>query len=78
MTYTDAVAAFVSDATWLGTADAPAVTILESLAEALDQEVTAALVAQYGLTYRSLLKRAPVAGSGEVDPVDALIAGARA
>ena len=32
---------------------------LDNLADELDREVTAALAAQFGLTYRNLLKRKP-------------------
>ncbi|GAA4155950.1 hypothetical protein GCM10022286_05630 [Gryllotalpicola daejeonensis] len=42
----------------LSDADAPAVATLEVLASELDSgNLTPALIAQYGLTYRSLLKR---------------------
>lgn len=75
-TYEASVQRFLTSATWLTDADAPAVTTLILLARHLDsQGFQAATVAQLGLTYRALLKRAPNAGGDETDPLEALLAG---
>ncbi|MGG7466037.1 hypothetical protein [Plantibacter sp. YIM 135347] len=64
------VAEFVKDADdWLTPADMLAVAILEALAEELDQKLTGALMAQFGMTYRDLLKRAPGRNPDDDDPV---------
>ena len=75
-TFTQAVSEFKDGAPWLGVDDVPALVALEALAEALDNEVTAALVAQYGLTYRNLLSRKPAEDSGPADPLAAALAAA--
>ena len=46
---------------------------LEALADELDREVTAALAAQFGLTYRNLLKRKPAEDAGALDPLAAAL-----
>ena len=58
---------------WLTDADAPAVASLRLMAKQLDKEYNAALSNSYGLTYRSLLKRAPEEIEEEIDPLDELI-----
>lgn len=59
---------------WLTPADAPAVTALVEIARLLDDgDPTPAMLAQFGLTYRSLLKREPTAS----DPEDAFEAALR-
>lgn len=59
-TFSEAVAAFKSSAPWLGAPHMPALVTLRKLAKALDTgDLTPALVAQFGLTYRSLAKLAP-------------------
>ncbi len=51
---------FLDSASYLGDEDAPAVAALLALAEQIDAEpFQAATFSQYGLTYRSLLKRKP-------------------
>ena len=72
-TFSDTVSAFVTGASWLTPDDLPAVTTLEALAAELDREVTAALAAQFGLTYRNLLKRKPAEDSGALDPLAAAL-----
>ena len=52
---------FISTASWLTDEDGPAVISLLAMAEELDQKINPPLVAQYGLTYRNLLKRKPQA-----------------
>lgn len=51
---------FKEASTWLADEDLPAIVMLETLAEQLDaQGPVPAMAAQYGLTYRQLLKKAP-------------------
>lgn len=58
--FTQAVAEFVAASPWLGPQDAPALVSLRAMATRLDNGgMTPALLSQYGLAYRSLLKRAP-------------------
>lgn len=79
MDFTDAVDEFVSASPWLGAAEAPAVATLRSLARRLDGgDDSPALVGQFGLTHRALLKRAPVADSTSTDPLAVALAGAEA
>ncbi|MBD8466799.1 hypothetical protein IFU30_11020 [Plantibacter sp. CFBP 8798] len=75
-TFKGAVREFMKANPWLGPAHAPATITLRKLAAELDREVTAALVAQYGVTYRNLLKQAPGAAP-DVDEVGDLIDEAR-
>lgn len=73
-TFTTAVRKFKKSAeAWLSDEDLPAIVALEKAAESLDEEITPALLAQYGLIYRSLLKKKPAASGEEVDPLDDLI-----
>lgn len=66
-----AVNAFQKDAVWLGDADLPAIVSLHKIAEALDGgEMSPAMLSQFGLTYRSLLKRAPSDAPEKVDPLE--------
>lgn len=76
-TFTQAVTAFEEDASlWLSTQDQPALVAMYALAEELDSgDMVPALVAQFGLTYRNLLNRAPVAGADEDDPLEAILVG---
>lgn len=76
-TYRTAVRRFKRSAKdWLTDEDSPAVTALENIADELDGgNVSPALISQYGLAYRSLLKRKPVDTSAEVDPLDDIIPG---
>lgn len=77
-TYSKAVDDFLrASSSWLKPEDAPAIATLQNMALELDEGATPAMVSTFGLTYRSLLKRAPGAAA-EVDPVDDIIAGARA
>lgn len=77
-TYADATEAFLREADWLSALDAPAVATLRHLAADLDDGAGAATVAQYGVAYRALLKRAPAAGDGEGDELEGALAGAGA
>ena len=72
-TFGEAVAEFVSSAPWLGSPHAPALMTLRTLAKALDGgDLTPALVAQFGLTYRNLAKLAPATPSAP-DPLEAAL-----
>lgn len=65
-TFTDATEQFIAAADWIGAEHAPAVISLRLIATQLDSELStlrglsAALVAQYNLTYRGLLKARPI------------------
>jgi len=71
-TFEDAVNAFLADATWLDDADAPMVASLVIMAKKLDSRFSAATMAQFGLAYRFLAKRAPES-EGIKDPLEALL-----
>ena len=58
-TFAETVDSFLKTADWLDDSHGPSVKALEALAVELDREVTAALVAQFGLLHRSLLKAKP-------------------
>lgn len=72
--WSESVETFLEAATWLGEEDAPMVAALKAVAEKLDEEVQAAMVNQFGVTYRTLMKKKEGDGS-EVDPLDALLNG---
>ena len=61
-TYLESVQRFIRSADWLGEEHRPAIKVLRSLAKVLDNELDrgkapqAALVSQFGLTYRDLAK----------------------
>ena len=58
-TFTEAVEDFLKTAHWLTDADKPAIVSLQQVAAELDANgVKAALVQQYGLAHRHLMKRA--------------------
>ncbi|GAA0332948.1 hypothetical protein PV735_38770 [Streptomyces turgidiscabies] len=60
-TFTQSVRLFLDAAEWLDQeADAPAITALEKLAEALDKNVTASLAAEFNKTFRYLRTSKPV------------------
>lgn len=70
--FTDAVEEFVSSSPWLGAEHAPAVAALRAMATTLDKgPIQAALLGQYGLVYRDLVKQKPEEGS--TDPLDAAL-----
>lgn len=70
----EATAKFVAASTWLRDEDQPAVVTLQLLAAQVDEVgPVPALVAQYGLTHRSLLKRAPKVPE-KADPLAAALA----
>jgi len=75
-TFTESVDAYIAaNTSWLSE-DHPAVVTLAALAAVLDTEITAAMVAQFGVTFRALDKERPSAPS-EADPVGDLINHAR-
>lgn len=59
MNFVKSVESFLADAYWLNASHAPSVAALKALAVELDREVTAALIAQFGVLHRSLLKEKP-------------------
>lgn len=63
---------FISQSSWLADEDGPAVVALLAMAAELDEKINPPLVAQYGLTYRNLLKRKPAAGE-EMDELAKLL-----
>lgn len=71
-TFTAATERFLEVADWLGDEDEPAVTSLKIMAAVMDKRFSAATMAQYGLVYRSLMKKRPD-GTHEVDPLEALL-----
>ena len=76
--FTEAVAAFIESAPWLGAEHGPAVTALEAIAQELDNgKFSPALVAQLGLFHRQLLATNPDAISQQ-DPVADIINRGRA
>jgi hypothetical protein len=70
--FTESVKQFVENETWLDASHAPSVVALQALAVELDREVTAALIAQFGLLHRSLLKERPSVKI-EMDPLAELL-----
>lgn len=76
--FVEATEEFVEASEWLGSEDAPAVATLRAVAEQLDGgDLTPALLGQYGLTYRSLLKRRPADPPDEDEFEQLLADGAR-
>ena len=71
-TFAESVAKFLETADWLDDSHGPSVMALQALARELDREVTAALVAQFGLLHRSLLKAKPVENV-DVNPYEELL-----
>jgi hypothetical protein len=59
MKFAEAVQEFLATADWLTASHAPSVAALSAVAQELDREVTAALIAQFGVLHRSLLKERP-------------------
>jgi hypothetical protein len=72
--FTQAITKFVASADWLQDEDAVAVISLQAMADELDNadKLNPPLVAQFGLTYRNLLKKKPT-GNLEVDPLADLL-----
>lgn len=71
-TFTEAVDTFLASADWLGDDDAPMVASLRIMAAQLDKRFSAATMAQFGLSYRFLAKKAPQ-GEDTKDPLEALL-----
>ena len=72
MTFTEAVEKFLAEASWLSGADAPMVASLQIMAAQLDKRFSAATMAQFGLSFRYLAKKAP-ADEGTKDPLERLL-----
>ena len=68
MTLVEETETFLSSLDWLGAIHTPAVAQLHLLARLIDENPIPALIAQYGLTYRDLVKQAPT----EPEAVDEL------
>ncbi len=76
--FTEAVDKFLENAPWLGSEHLPSIVTLQAIAEQLDRgKVTPAMLSQFGLTHRALLKANPEAAEAG-DEVDKLIEYARA
>lgn len=60
-TYTTAAETFLKEADWLTEVDQPMITGLRHLAQELDTSYQASTYAQYGLTFRYLVKQKPLA-----------------
>lgn len=71
-TFSETVDSFLKTADWLDDSHGPSVKALQALAYELDREVTAALIAQFGLLHRSLLKERPSI-DGPVNPFEELL-----
>lgn len=71
-TFSESVSRFLETADWLDDSHGPSVMALRALAVELDREVTAALVAQFGLLHRSLLKERP-SDDAPVNPFEELL-----
>jgi hypothetical protein len=72
MTFSESIDMFLAKADWLGDDDLPAIVALKAMAAELDQGINPPLVAQFGLTYRNLLKRKPVVAE-ELDELAKLL-----
>jgi hypothetical protein len=72
LNFENAVQQFIENETWLTAAHAPSVVALQAVAIELDREVTAALIAQFGVLHRSLLKERPGV-QNESDPLEELL-----
>ena len=72
MNFENAVQEFLGTADWLTASHAPSVAALVAVAQELDREVTAALIAQFGVLHRSLLKERPKV-EVETDPLAELL-----
>lgn len=72
MNFSESVQRFIADAYWLNDSHAPSVVALQALASELDRDVQAAMVAQFGVLHRSLLKERPTE-SPVLDPIAELL-----
>jgi hypothetical protein len=72
MTLTEQTETFLASLDWLGPIHTPAIAQLRLLAGLIDDSPIPALIAQYGLTYRDLVKQAPSAPE-EVDELAKLL-----
>lgn len=72
--FTSSVETFLKSAKpWLTEEDTPAMVSLQHMAKALDEEMSPALLSQFGLAYRSLLKKKPGDAGDDGDELDDLI-----
>jgi hypothetical protein len=70
LTFASSVRAFIVSSSWLGPEHMPSVVALVELADRLDLEVTAAMVGQFGVTFRDLRSQAPGSTPPPSDPVE--------
>ncbi len=70
MSYRRSVQAFISASDWLGAEHMPSIVALLSLADKLDREVTAAMVSQFGVTFRDLRAQSPGGAPDKGDPLE--------
>lgn len=70
ITHVQSVRAFLTAADWITAEHMPTVVTLMSCAEKLDIEVTASMVAQFGVTFRDLRSQAPGGAKGDDDPLE--------
>lgn len=76
--FTQAVEKFLGNAPYLSDEHLPSIVSLQAIAEELDSgKVTPAMLAQFGLTHRALLKANPETAAHD-DEVDQIIERARA
>lgn len=74
ITFTKSVADFLEAAeAWLLPEDYPATVSLQHMAAGLDKEMTPALLSQFGLAYRSLLKKKPADNGDGGDELDDIL-----
>lgn len=76
--FSTSVSDFLSNAPWLGPEHQPSIVTLQAIASELDRgKVTPAMLQQFGLTHRALLKQNPESAAHD-DEVDRIIERARA
>lgn len=73
-TFLGSINAFTASSPWLGPEHGPAIVTLRALARQLDQRVTAALVAQFGVTFRDLRSQSPSSTAPSSDPIETALA----
>lgn len=65
---------FIADAKWLTTEHEPGIVTMRVSARLLDSGgINAAMLGQYNMAYRDLLKRAPVSDKAPDDPLEAML-----
>lgn len=72
-TFTEAVGAFFDGADWLTDNESPAMTALMKSAEALDNKISATMLAEYGKVFRYLRNLKPDDDTKHTDALDDFI-----